>query len=162
MMSESEDTKQSPEPAQPSGQARAGDRRRARILALQALYQRHFSKSPIADIEAEFLVDNDMTKVDSAYFRDLLQGVHRQQAELDRTLEPYLDRPLHEVDAIELAIVRIGTYELSARLDVPYRVVINEGIELAKRFGGTEGHRFVNSILDKLSRRLRLTEIRPR
>lgn len=146
----------------PSGQPKAGDRRRARALAMQGLYQRHFSKSSITDIESEFIVDNDMTKVDTAYFRDLLRGVHREQAELDRLLEPFLDRPIHEVDAIELAIVRLGTYELKYRLDVPYKVVINEGIEMAKKFGGTEGHKFVNSLLDKLSHRLRLAETRPR
>ena len=128
---------------------------------MQALYQRHFSKSSVSDIEAEFMVDNDMSKVDTLYFRDLLRGVHREQAELDRLLEPFLDRPLHEVDPVELAIVRLGAYELKHRLDVPYKVVINEGIEMAKKFGGTEGHKFVNSILDKLSRRLRLAETRP-
>lgn len=151
----------SPQPGA-SGQPKAGDRRRARALAMQGLYQRHFSKSAISDIESEFLVDNDMTKVDTLYFRDLLRGVHREQAELDRLLEPFLDRPLDEVDPVELAIVRLGAYELKHRLDVPYKVVINEGIEMAKKFGGTEGHKFVNSILDKLSRRLRLAETRPR
>jgi len=139
-----------------------GDRRRARALAMQGLYQRHFSKSPISDIEAEFMVDNDMSKVDIMYFRDLLRGVHREQAELDKLIEPFLDRPLKEVDPVELAIVRLGAYELKCRIDVPYKVVINEGIEMAKRFGGTEGHKFVNSVLDKLSRRLRLAETRPR
>ncbi|MEP4467830.1 transcription antitermination factor NusB, partial [Marinobacter alexandrii] len=103
-----------------------------------------------------------MAKVYLLYFRDLLRGVHREQVDLDQLLEPYLDRPLQEVDAIELAIVRLGAYELKHRLDVPYKVVINEGIEMAKRFGGTEGHKFVNSVLDKLSRRLRLAETRPR
>ena len=145
-----------------SGAPKAGERRRARVLAMQALYHRHYSKSPVSDIEAEFMVDNDMSKVDTAYFRDLLRGIHREQADLDKTFEPFLDRPLDEVDPIELAIVRLGTYELKHRIDVPFRVVINEGIELAKRFGGTEGHKFVNSILDKLSRRLRLAETRPR
>lgn len=159
MMSAPEDSTAQPAPA---GQPKAGDRRRARALAMQGLYQRHFSKSSITDIESEFIVDNDMSKVDTAYFRDLLRGVHREQAELDRLLEPFLDRPIHEVDAIELAIVRLGTYELKYRLDVPYKVVINEGIEMAKKFGGTEGHKFVNSLLDKLSHRLRLAETRPR
>lgn len=144
-----------------SGQPKAGDRRRARALAMQGLYQRHFSKSPISDIEAEFMIDNDMSKVDLLYFRDVLRGVEREQIELDKILEPFLDRPLNEVDPIELAIVRLGAYELKHRLDVPYKVVINEGIEMAKRFGGTEGHKFVNSILDKLSQRLRLAETRP-
>jgi len=159
MMSAPEDSTAQPAPA---GQPKAGDRRRARALAMQGLYQRHFSKSSITDIESEFIVDNDMSKVDTAYFRDLLRGVHREQAELDRILEPFLDRPIHEVDAIELAIVRLGAYELKHRLDVPYKVVINEGIEMAKKFGGTEGHKFVNSLLDKLSHRLRLAETRPR
>lgn len=145
-------------PAQP----RPADRRRARGLAMQALYHRHYSRSRISDIEAEFMVDNDMTKVDTAYFRDLLQGVHREQDELDKLIEPYLDRQLGEVDPIELAIVRIGTYELKNRIDVPYKVVINEGIEMAKKYGGTEGHKFVNSLLDKLSGRLRLAETRSR
>ena len=152
-MSEAGDT--SPQPGK-TGQPKAGDRRRARALAMQGLYQRHFSKTPISDIEAEFMVDNDMSKVDIMYFRDLLRGVYREQAELDKLLEPFLDRPLKEVDPVELAIVRLGAYELKHRIDVPYKVVINEGIEMAKRFGGTEGHKFVNSILDKLSRRLRL------
>ncbi|OEY66637.1 transcription antitermination factor NusB [Marinobacter sp. X15-166B] len=160
-MTDTDDTPQSPS-ARPGGQPKAGERRRARALAMQALYQRHFSKSPIADIEAEFIVDNDMSKVDVAYFRDLLRGVSRAQAELDRIIEPFLDRPLEEVDAIELAIVRIGAYELKHRIDVPYKVVINEGIEMAKRFGGTEGHKFVNGLLDKLSRRTRLAETRSR
>jgi N utilization substance protein B len=155
-MSEQQEKKAGP--AQP----RPADRRRARALAMQALYNRHYSRSRISDIEAEFMVDNDMTKVDTAYFRDLLQGVHREQDELDRLIEPYLDRALKEVDPIELAIVRIGTYELKNRIDVPYKVVINEGIEMAKKYGGTEGHKFVNSLLDKLSGRLRLAETRPR
>ncbi|WP_100641372.1 transcription antitermination factor NusB [Marinobacter salexigens] len=158
-MSDTEGT--TPGPA-PTGQPKAGDRRRARVLAMQGLYQRHFTKSPISDIEAEFMVDNDMTKVDSLYFRDVLRGVHREQAELDKLIEPFLDRPLLEVDPVELAIVRVGAYELRHRVDVPYKVVINEGIELAKRFGGTEGHKFVNSVLDKLGRRLRLAETRSR
>lgn len=158
-MSDTEDTIAHPAP---SGQPKAGDRRRARVLAMQGLYQRHFAKSPISDIEAEFMVDNDMTKVDILFFRDVLRGVHREQAELDKLIEPYLDRPLNEVDPVELAIVRVGAYELRHRLDVPYKVVINEGIELAKKFGGTEGHRFVNSVLDKLGRRLRLAETRSR
>lgn len=160
-MSEQDQTPQASGDATP-GKPKAGDRRRARSMALQALYQRHFSKSPITDIEAEFMVDNDMRNVDTAYFRDLIRGVSREQGELDQILEPYLDRPLGEVDAIELAIVRLGTFELKNRIDVPYRVVINEGIELAKRFGGTEGHKFVNSLLDKVSRRLRLAETRSR
>lgn len=139
---------------------RPAHRRRARSMALQALYQRHVSKTPVNHIEAEFVTDNDMSNVDGAYFRDLLTGVHREEADLDREFEAMLDRPLSELDPIELAILRLGTYELKHRIDVPYRVVLNEGIELAKRFGGAEGHKYVNSILDKLCRRLRSAETR--
>ena len=144
------------------GAPRAGERRRARVLALQALYQRHFSDSPVHDIETEFMTDNDMSKVDGVYFRELLRGVDSNRAALDRHFEPLLDRPVSELDPIELAILRIGTFELEHRIDVPYRVVVNEGIELAKRFGGTDGHKYVNSILDRLSYRLRSAETRER
>ncbi|TVP57139.1 MAG: transcription antitermination factor NusB [Halomonadaceae bacterium] len=140
----------------------ASQRRRARSLALQALYQRHVSGSTCSQIEAEFMVDNDMSKVDGIYFRDLLRGVHREQDALDREYQAMLDRPLQELDPIELAILRIGVYELKFRIDVPYKVVLNEGIELAKKFGGAEGHKYINSILDKLCRRLRLAETGPR
>lgn len=136
------------------------ERRRARVMALQALYQRHMAKAPVSQIEAEFRVDNDMSNVDLAYFQDVLRGVDRHQKELDEVISPYLDRPLQEVDPIELCILRLGAYELKHRIDVPYKVVLNETIELAKRFGGTEGHKYVNSILDKLSQRIRIAETR--
>lgn len=154
-MSNSED--QTPaEPAAP----RPAQRRRARVMALQALYQWQIAKAEVSQIEAEFCVDNDMSKVDRLYFSDLLRGTVRERSELDRQLEPMLDRPLVEVDPIELCILRLGVYELQHRIDVPYRVVLNEAIELAKRFGGTEGHKYVNSILDKLAPRLRSAETR--
>lgn len=148
------------QPQKAEGAPRPAQRRRARILALQALYQRHMAKAEVSQIEAEFSVDNDMSRVDSAYFRDLLRGTVREQETLDGLLAPLLDRPLKELDPIELVILRLGAYELQHRIDVPYRVVINEGIELAKRFGGTEGHKYVNSILDKLAPRLRSAETR--
>ncbi|MFE8072838.1 transcription antitermination factor NusB [Marinobacteraceae bacterium S3BR75-40.1] len=148
--------------AKPAGAPKASERRRARVLALQALYQREMAATPVNEIEAQFMVDNDMSKVDTAYFRDLLRGVHRHQTELDRQFENLLDRALDELDPIELSILRLGVYELQHRIDVPYRVVLNEAIELAKRFGGTEGHKYVNSILDKLAPRLRLAETRNR
>ena len=154
-MSEAGDT--SPQPGK-TGQPKAGDRRRARALAMQGLYQRHFSKTPISDIEAEFMVDNDMSKVDIMYFRDLLRGVYREQAELDKLLEPFLDRPLKEVDPVELAIVRLGAYELKHRIDVPYKVVISEAVALAKKFGATDSHRYINGVLDKVARDLRTVE----
>ena len=106
------------------------------------------------------MVDNDMNLVDGAYFRELLHGIPARLTEFDKLIEPLLDRPLKDVNAIELALIRMGAYELKERLDVPYRVVINEEVELAKKFGGTDGHKFVNGILDKLAARLRMAEIR--
>lgn len=150
------------QPAPGAAKPSASQRRRARSMALQALYQRHYSGSSCSQIESEFMVDNDMSKVDGVYFRDLLRGVHREQDALDREYQSMLDRPLQELDPIELAILRLGVYELKFRLDVPYRVVLNEGIELAKKFGGADGHKYVNSILDKLCRRLRRAETGPR
>jgi len=156
------DETQTDTPASGSASARPADRRRARTLALQALYQRHFSDAPVSQIEAEFLTDNDMEKVDGVYFRELLYGVDRHRHELDRHFENLLDRSIEELDPIELAILRLGAFELEHRVDVPYRVVVNEAIELAKRFGGTDGHKYVNSILDKVSPRLRPAETRSR
>jgi N utilization substance protein B len=112
------------------------------------------------EIEAQFRVDNDFSTVDGAYFHEILHGVPRQKSEIDGAFEPLLDRPIAEIDPVELSILRLSTYELKNRLDVPYRVVINEGIELAKVFGATDGHKFVNGVLDKLAPRLRADEVR--
>ncbi|MFC0711953.1 transcription antitermination factor NusB [Azorhizophilus paspali] len=140
--------------------SRVAARRQARVLAMQALYQWHVAGQSLNEIEAQFRVDNDFATVDGAYFHEILHGVPRQKTELDAAFAPLLDRPLAEVDPVELAILRLSTYELSNRPDVPYRVVINEGIELAKVFGATDGHKFVNGVLDKLAPRLRAAEIR--
>ncbi len=134
-------------------------RRRARRLSLQALYQWQMAKAPINEIEAEFIVDNDMSKVDKSYFRELLNGVVVQVQEIDELLEPLLDRSLKDMDPIELALIRMGCFELKERIDVPYKVAINEHVELAKKFGGTDGHKFVNGILDKLAGKFRQIEI---
>lgn len=93
---------------------------------------------------------------------ELLHNTARFRAELDREISPLLDRRLEELDAVELAILRLGAYELSRRMEVPYRVVINEGVELAKSFGATDGHKYVNGILDKLAIRLRSAEVSAR
>jgi len=147
-------------PKGPRRASRVEQRRRARQMALQALYQWQMAGASISQIEAEFMVDNDMNLVDGAYFRELLHGIPARLTEFDKLIEPLLDRPLKDVDTIELALIRMGAYELKERLDVPYRVVINEEVELAKKFGGTDGHKFVNGILDKLAARLRMAEIR--
>ena len=128
-------------------------------MAVQALYSWQIADQPLSDIEAQFRTDNDFAKVDGDYFHELLTGVPRNLTELDESLSIVLDRPVKDVDPIELAILRIGVYELSKRIDVPYKVVINEGIEMAKIFGATDGHKYVNGILDKLAPRLRSVEV---
>ena len=124
-------------------------RRKARRLAIQAVYSWQLSGNSVSDIEAEFLTENDVSKVDVDYFLDLLRGVASQQANLDQALSPFTDRPVVDLDQIERAILRVAAFELKARLDVPYKVVMNEAIELAKAFGADDSHRFVNGVLDK-------------
>jgi N utilization substance protein B len=135
-------------------------RRKARKLALQALYQWHVAETPVHQIEAEFLTDNDMSKVDKEYFCDVLRGVPSRKAELDDHIKKYIDRELKDLTPVELAILRMGTFELVSRIDVPYKVIINEGVELSKAFGANEAHRFVNGILDKLAQELRIAEVK--
>ncbi|WP_027351577.1 transcription antitermination factor NusB [Halotalea alkalilenta] len=152
-------------------------RRAARELTIQALYQSQLQQNEkaISTIEAEFrsqLADDDMpdhenwVKVmaiaDLALFHTLLHGVAAACSQLDASLSPLLDRSIDELDPIELAILRLGAYELAERPEVPYRVVINEGVELAKSFGATDGHKYVNGILDKLAARLRSVEVKAR
>lgn len=149
-------------PAKPAKPNKIAMRRKARSLAVQALYSWQLAGQPLNEIEAQFRVDNDFSDVDGAYFQELLHGVPRLKTELDEAFGPCLDRPLDEVDPVELAILRLSAYELRNRVDVPYRVVINEGIELAKVFGATDGHKFVNGVLDKLAPRLRAAEVRAR
>lgn len=133
------------------------NRSKARAAALQGLYQWRLTGQAIATIDVEFIV-HDMKGIDQAYFQELLQGVPRHQLELDEYLGPFLDRPIDEVDPVECTILRIGAFELLFRPDVPYRVVLNEAIELAKRFGAEHGHRYVNGILDKVARKARVIE----
>lgn len=136
----------------------AAKRRRARTMVLQALYQWQMSGSSVSTIEAEFYTDNDMEKVDSDYFRDLFKGVVSKVSEVDDSFSDCLDRSIDKLDPIERALLRMGAYELVHRVDVPYKVVLNEAIDLAKKFGGTDGHKYVNSILDRLVTRYRQTE----
>ncbi|MGM0629819.1 MAG: transcription antitermination factor NusB [Pseudomonadota bacterium] len=124
-------------------------RRKARKLAVQAIYSWQLSQNSFSDIEAQFLTENDTSKVDVDYFLELVRGVGGHHRTLDDALEPFLDRPIKELDPIELAVLRLAAYELRERVDVPYKVAINEAIELAKSFGADESHRFVNGVLDK-------------
>ena len=133
-------------------------RRKARRFTLQALYQWQLAGAAVSDIEAQFLANQDFAKVDREYFHDLLHGVLGQVKDLDELLTPYLDRRVEELSQVEKAILRLGAFELKERQDVPYRVVINEGIELAKVFGAEESFKYVNGVLDKLARQLRYAE----
>ncbi|MCE1782170.1 transcription antitermination factor NusB, partial [Enterobacter hormaechei] len=107
------------------------------------------SKNSIADVELQFLSEQDVTGVDVTYFRELLSGVAVNATKLDALMAPYLSRQLEELGQVEKAILRVSMFELSFRDDVPYKVAINEGIELAKVFGAEDSHKFVNGVLDK-------------
>ena len=137
-------------------------RRSARSFALQALYQWSVAGQSANEIEAQFRVDNDMSTTDIQLFSELLRGVTAASKDLDEAYRPFLDRPLTDLDPVELSVLRIGAYELIHRLQVPYRVAINESVDLAKIFGATESHKYVNGILDKLAQRVRAAEIRAR
>ena len=126
------------------------ERRKARHFAVQAIYQWQMTQDNVGDIEEQFKLDQEMKKVDMDYFRELLSGVAGHVNKLDATFSPYLSRKLDDLDMVDKAILRLATFELLFRKDVPYRVVINEGIELAKAFAAEDSHKFVNGVLDKV------------
>ena len=134
-------------------------RRHARHYALQALYQWQLSGAPTPEIEAQFLADQIKKTTDLEYFKELLQRIPAEQAKLDEVFIPFLKRPILELDPIELAILRLATYEFVNRLDIPYRVAINEALELTKKFGSIEGYKFVNGVLDQVARKVRHLEV---
>ena len=138
----------------------ASARSRARRRALQALYAWQLSGSHMNAVIEQFRHEQDMEVADLDYFEDLLRGVEHHVDELDILLRPHLDREVGEVDPIERAALRLAAYELKHRLDVPYRVVINEAIEVTKRFGADHGHSYVNGVLDKVAAELRTAEKR--
>jgi N utilization substance protein B len=135
-----------------------GARSRARRRALQAVYAWQMSGSTVRAVIEQFRHEQDMQVADLEYFEDLVRGVDAHRVELDAALAPFLDRDIEQVDPIERATLRLGAYELKHRPDVPYRVVLNEAIELAKRFGAEHGHTYVNGVLDKLAREWREAE----
>lgn len=127
-------------------------RRKARALAVQALYQWHYTTASITDLENRHLATANPKKVDLDYFANLVRGVVKNCAEIDAAFIPFLDRKITELNPVELTVLRIAAYELLFRLDVPYKVVINEALELAKIFGSVEGHKYVNGVLDKMAK----------
>jgi len=134
-------------------------RSRARQRAVQALYQWQMTAQNLGDIEAQFIADREMGKADLEFFHELLHQVPAQLDALDAELAGLADRPVEQIDPVERAILRMGTYELMHRLETPYRVVINEAVELAKTFGAEQGHKYVNSVLDKVARKVRAAEV---
>lgn len=132
-------------------------RRKARKLAMQALYQWQLSGGEPLDIETQFRAEFT-GKTDWEYFHDVFSAIVNQSDELDNLLGPRLDRKISTLDPVEKAILWIGTFELKRRIDIPYRVVISECVELAKSFGATDSHKYVNGVLDKLVSDLRPEE----
>lgn len=135
------------------------ERQKARRMLLQALYQWEMAKAPVNEIMAEFLVYYQ-GKIDRAFFREVFPQVVAHVAELDEQMSPWLDRELTALDPIELSLLRLGMYELAHRIDIPYKVVINEAVELAKVFGATDSHKYINGVLDRAARDLRALELR--
>ncbi len=134
-------------------------RTRARRLAMQGIYEWQMSHNNIADIETQLLIDSGSRNLDLKLFRELLLNVPREADELDKHISEHIDRPMAEIDPVESAILRLGAYELLRRPAVPYRVVINEAVELAKTFGAEAGHKYVNGVMDKLATKLRKSEV---
>jgi N utilization substance protein B len=136
----------------------AGTRSVARKLALQALYRWQLNDGPWQDLILEFGDAEDMPRADREYFRDLVEGVWRARESLDTQLSTWMDRKPELLDPIEHAVLLIGLYELTAKPEIPYRVAINEAVSLTKRFGATDGHKFVNAVLDKAAKAVRSHE----
>ena len=136
-------------------------RRRSREVALQGLYQWLVSRADVAEIEAHLQEQEpeSFDKLDRVHFDALLHGCIREAAELDALLAKYVDRKTSLLSPVEHAVLMIGVYELTHCIDIPYRVAINEGVELAKSFGGTDGHKYVNGVLDKAAAQLRPAEV---
>lgn len=130
-------------------------RRKARELAVQAVYSWQLSQNAVADVELHFITENAKRRFDTAYFQLLFRGVITSLSEIDSAISPHVDRPFAEVDHVEKAVMRVAIFELTHCQDVPYKVVINEAIELAKAFAADDSHKFVNGVLDKAVKLIR-------
>ncbi len=134
-------------------------RRMARELALQGIYQWRVAGGTISFIEAQLIETKEFYRSDGKYFSILFKGVLSDVSALEETIQPFLDRSLRELSPVEFAILLLSTYELIHFLEVPYRAIINEAIELARTYGGSDGYKYVNGVLDKLAFKLRAVEI---
>jgi transcription antitermination protein NusB len=149
-------------PRTPHKKVQKSPRRRSRELAMQGLYQWLITRGELPAIEAHIAEMDGFGKADREFFDALLHGSVAEAAALDALLAPHLDRPAAQLSPVEHAILMLGTYELRHCIDVPYRVAINEAVELAKSFGGTDGHKYVNGVLDKAAGGLRPAEVAAR
>ncbi len=136
-----------------------GARTRARELLLQALYQKQIAGHESDELLSQFREQVAYRRVDQTFFDKSLTDICNSQSDLEKAIEPFIDRPLEQLDPVELGVLLIGIYELQSRTDVPFRVVINEGINLAKRFGATDGHKYINACLDVAAQSLRSDEV---
>ncbi|MDQ3185611.1 MAG: transcription antitermination factor NusB [Pseudomonadota bacterium] len=134
-------------------------RRRSRELALQGIYQWRVAGGSVEAIETQLRETKEFSKTDEDYLSSLLRGVLANFSELEKQIQPYLDRSFKELSPVEIAILLLSTHELVSHPEMPYRAVINEAVELAKTYGGTDGHKYVNGVLDKLAAKLRTAEI---
>lgn len=142
-------------------QSLPSQRSKARHYAMQALYQWHVSRNALNVIEAEFHADNDMSNVDVAYFHEILHQVPANLSQVEMDFLPFVnDMTLEQIDPVTLALLRMACYEMRFRVDVPYKVVINEALRLAKKFGATDSYKFINGVLDRVAARLRAVEVK--
>ncbi len=161
MMAEAGSPLPDPAPVTPPA-ANRPPRRRAREYVVQGLYQWRVGGADAASIEAHAAEDKDFVRADKALFQALLRGILAREQELMTLVSPHVDRPFDELSPVEAGILMLGAYELAHQPATPYRVIINEAIELAKTFGGTDGHKYVNGVLDKLAPKLRSAEVSAR
>jgi N utilization substance protein B len=136
----------------------AGARTRARELMVQALYQKQLADHSTSELMVQFHEQVAYERVDQAFFDEQFPAISNSQDELEKKIDGLIDRPLDQLDPVELAILLIGVYELESRIDIPFRVVINECVNLAKRFGSIEGHKYINACLDVAAKSFRETE----
>ena len=136
-----------------------GARTRARELLVQALYQKQLAGHSSSELLEQFHLQTAYKRVDQEFFDEALPQICRTQDELESAIDDFIDRPLEQLDPVERAVLLVGVYELQSRLDVPYRVVINEGVNLAKRFGALDGHKYINACLDTAAQSFRSVEV---
>ena len=136
----------------------AGPRSRARELIIQALYQKQLTGHDAVELVKQFKERDEYRRADKDYFDEALPAICEEQAELESKIAELTDRPPSQLDPVEMAILLLGFFELGERQDVPYRVVIDESINLAKRFGSVDGYKYVNAVLDKAANKLRPAE----